>query len=96
MLSLDNLDIEGIFTHFCSADEENAEDAAYTKMQHDRAARMIDALAEKGFHFSLRHCCNSGATALIRSTRGIWCAAASRSTAPEIRHACLERNRSCD
>lgn len=64
VLSLDNLDIEGIFTHFCSADEENAEDAAYTKMQHDRAARMIDALAEKGFHFSLRHCCNSGATAL--------------------------------
>ncbi|MBQ3496809.1 MAG: alanine racemase, partial [Oscillospiraceae bacterium] len=64
VLSLDSLYAEGIFTHFCSADEETEEDAAYTEMQHARAVRMIDALAEKGFRFPLRHCCNSGAAAL--------------------------------
>ena len=64
VLSLDRIDAEGIFTHFCSADEETQEDAAYTSMQYERARRMVDAIAERGFQFPLHHCCNSGATAL--------------------------------
>ncbi|MBQ9413917.1 MAG: alanine racemase [Clostridia bacterium] len=58
--ALPALEAEGIFTHFTSADEPNGE--AQTRAQYDRFCRVIDALAEKGITFRLRHCCNSAAT----------------------------------
>ena len=61
---LDNLLLEGIFTHFPSADTTDPEDTAFTALQFARFTSMIDALADCGIHFKLRHCCNSGATLL--------------------------------
>ena len=53
--------MEGVFTHFCVADEEGEENVAFTRTQHERFLRMIDAAeARSGFHFRLRHCCNAG------------------------------------
>lgn len=60
-LELPGLDVEGVFTHFCVADEEGEENVAFTRTQHERFLRIIDAAeARSGFHFRLRHCCNAG------------------------------------
>ena len=61
---LDNILLEGVFTHFPAADSMNADDEAFTRLQFDRFTRMIDDLGALGVHFHLRHCCNSGATLL--------------------------------
>lgn len=51
-----SLQIEGVFTHFAKADEE---DKGYTQMQMDRFARFCDELNHLGIHGFLRHCSNS-------------------------------------
>lgn len=51
--------IEGLFTHFASADEE---DRSYTDMQFERFTSIIDELARVGIHIPVKHCCNSAAT----------------------------------
>ncbi|MGI6264483.1 MAG: alanine racemase [Acutalibacteraceae bacterium] len=56
---LPHLRVEGIFTHFASADEQN--DGGYTAAQFDRFIRVADALEKQGFSL-VRHCCNSAAT----------------------------------
>ena len=61
---LDNVLLEGIFTHFPAADSYDPADEAFTRLQFDRFTRMIDDLAALGIHFHLRHCCNSAATLL--------------------------------
>lgn len=61
---LPHLHVEGAFTHFCSADSRNEEDAAYTKQQYDRFCAALAALEGHGIKPELRHCCNSGATLL--------------------------------
>ena len=64
VLRLPGLDAEGIFTHFCVSDEESDESVAFTRLQHERFVRMIDAVeAQAGFRFRLRHCCNAGGIA---------------------------------
>ncbi len=64
VLKLPGLEIEGVFTHFCVSDADGAENAAFTRLQHERFARMIDAVERQGdFHFRLRHCCNAGGIA---------------------------------
>ncbi len=50
------LDVEGIFTHFSKADEE---DLSYTYMQVDKFNVLIDALKEKGITFDIVHASNS-------------------------------------
>lgn len=55
---LDNLEIEGIFTHFACADEK---DKTYTRMQYDRFNNMIKWLEEKGLNIPLKHISNSAA-----------------------------------
>lgn len=64
VLALKHLDVEGVFTHFAVSDEDGEEDRAFTRLQHERFLRMIDA-AERttGFRFRLRHCCNAGGIA---------------------------------
>ena len=57
--SLPCLDIEGVFTHFATADEPNLE---YTHWQYKRFARALDILEEFGIKIRLRHVCNSSAT----------------------------------
>ena len=64
ILTLPGLDVEGVFTHFCVSDEAADECVEFTKIQHDRFLRMIDAVETRGnFRFRLHHCCNAGGIA---------------------------------
>ena len=59
--SLPGLESEGIFTHFAVSDEPGEENERYTREQFALFMRVIDALGERGVHFAIRHCANSGA-----------------------------------
>ena len=64
ILTLPGLDVEGVFTHFCVSDEAADECVEFTKIQHNRFLRMIDAAETQGnFRFRLHHCCNAGGIA---------------------------------
>ena len=58
---LPGIDIEGIFTHFSVADDN---DDDYTRMQFNRFKAVCDRLKDNGLDVPLKHCCNSAA--LIR------------------------------
>lgn len=58
---LSGLESEGIFTHFSSSDEGEGGEA-YTKQQYRAFSYAIEALAQEGITFSIRHCANSAAT----------------------------------
>lgn len=64
-LSLPGLDWEGVFMHFCVSDEpDKAESRDFTRLQHDRFCRMVDAVERRwGRTFAIHHCCNSGGVA---------------------------------
>ena len=62
--ALPNLEAEGIFTHMAVSDEPDADSEAYTREQFSIFTGTIDALAARGCRFTIRHCANSGATAL--------------------------------
>ena len=51
--------VEGIFTHFADADNE---DATFTELQFERFIQVIRSLEEQGITFPIRHCCNSAGT----------------------------------
>lgn len=51
--------IEGIFTHFASADEC---DRDYTNMQFERFMSLCTELGRVGIHIPLKHACNSAGT----------------------------------
>lgn len=61
--ALPHLETEGIFTHFSSADEDDAASEAYTREQFGIFMNVLKALEEQGCTFALRHCGNSGALA---------------------------------
>ena len=61
--ALPHLEAEGIFTHFAAADADDPGSVAYTHEQFALFTRVLDALAEKGRTFAIRHCANSGALA---------------------------------
>ena len=61
--ALPGLTAEGIFTHFAAADEDAPESQRYTQEQFAVFTRVVDALAEQGRTFAIRHCANSGALA---------------------------------
>ena len=54
--ALDQLKLEGIFTHFPQGDEEGD---SFTREQIKNFMRVIEKLAEKGIHFAYRHAANS-------------------------------------
>lgn len=56
ILSLSNLVVEGLFTHFACADES---DKTYSKLQIDRYDNFALLLEEKGIHIPIKHMCNS-------------------------------------
>ena len=56
---LQNLAVEGIFTHFTSADEP---DLAPTDAQFGLFCGAIARLEQQGITFTMKHCCNSAAT----------------------------------
>ncbi len=53
---LPNLELEGIFSHLSSADEETD---TYSHIQFERFMQLIKLLEQRGIHFSLRHIVNS-------------------------------------
>lgn len=63
VIKLPNLDVEGIFTHFCVSDEDAAEHVSYSKLQHERFCKMYEAVEAQGnFKFRIHHCCACGVT----------------------------------
>jgi alanine racemase len=59
LLHLPGLEMEGVFTHFATADERNLD---YTTSQFARFGEVLALLRTRGIRFRLRHCCNSAAT----------------------------------
>ncbi|MBC7324953.1 MAG: alanine racemase, partial [Moorella sp. (in: Bacteria)] len=55
---LPHLEVEGIFTHFATADSR---DKSYALEQLERFLTFLDALRKEGLEFPLRHCANSAA-----------------------------------
>lgn len=55
---LPNIKIEGIFTHFARADEE---DKAFTGLQFKRFIDTIEKLEERGLYIKIKHASNSAA-----------------------------------
>ncbi|WP_410771798.1 alanine racemase [Fontibacillus sp. BL9] len=51
-----HLEVEGLFTHYATADEE---DKSYTLEQYRRFQDVVDALREDGFHIPIIHTGNS-------------------------------------
>ena len=56
--TLEGIEVEGLFTHFSTSDEENKE---YTYEQFSKIQRFSDKLSEKGIKVPLKHASNSGA-----------------------------------
>ena len=54
----DNINIEGIFTHFAKADEEDKE---ATYIQLERFTKFVKKLEEDGINIPIKHCSNSAA-----------------------------------
>lgn len=51
--------LEGLFTHFASADESDPE---YTRLQFERFISLNNELSRVGIHIPVKHVCNSAAT----------------------------------
>ncbi|MCM1259198.1 MAG: alanine racemase [Roseburia sp.] len=60
--TLNNIEIEGIFTHFAKADEKDKSAAAE---QLNLFKKMLDMLEKEGIHIPVRHCSNSAGIAEI-------------------------------
>ena len=61
---MDNLLIEGVFTHFPVADSIDGADENFTRTQFERFTSMLTTLQGVGIKPEIRHCCNSGASIL--------------------------------
>lgn len=61
--SIPRIVMEGIYTHFATADEA---DTAYVERQFRTFRDVLAALAQAGYTFPLRHACNSAATLRFR------------------------------
>lgn len=57
---LPNLEVEGLFTHFCVSDED-AEGREFTNKQYENFIHVRDSLKKRGVDISIVHCSNSGA-----------------------------------
>jgi alanine racemase len=64
-IDLPALNIDGIFTHFATADEE---DKSYTLKQVETFQRVITEAHSKGFDFRLHHAANSAAALYLPQT----------------------------
>lgn len=59
---LKNIEVEGILSHFASADELDDPGREYTKMQAERFTKSVAIAREKGFNPCYLHIANSAAT----------------------------------
>ncbi len=55
---LSNIVIDGVFTHFASAD---CKDKTFMHIQQQRFDKFIEALESRGLDIPVKHCCNSAA-----------------------------------
>jgi alanine racemase len=62
---LANIEIEGIFSHFATADEKDTE---YTKLQFDRFITVCNNLENQGVKIPVRHIANSAAIMMYPET----------------------------
>lgn len=62
--AMEQLLIEGVFTHFPVADSIDGADANFTHTQFERFMAMLNTLKAVGIEPQIRHCCNSGASIL--------------------------------
>lgn len=69
-LSLKNLDFEGIFTHYSSADSFSEDDVRFTDNQYNLFKTTVLYLKNNGFDFKYIHCCNSAASTTRSNTEG--------------------------
>lgn len=69
-LSLPNLNFEGIFTHFSSADSVDEADIEFSDKQYALFFETVDRLMQSGHNFKFVHCCNSAASALRSADSG--------------------------
>lgn len=53
-----NVKIEGVFTHFALADED---DESFTNLQFERFTNVVEKLEKRGLYIPLKHACNSAA-----------------------------------
>jgi len=60
--SLPGLALEGLYTHFSVADETSQDSTLYTFKQFETFMDVAERLERAGFHFPLKHACNSAAT----------------------------------
>lgn len=59
MSSLPGIELEGLFTHFATADESRLD---YTETQFSKYTQVLNLLESKGVRIPLRHVCNSAGT----------------------------------
>lgn len=59
-LEREEIELEGIFTHFAEAD--NGESSAYTYQQFESFQKIYRAVEAKGCQIPIKHCCNSAGT----------------------------------
>ena len=69
-LMLPNLNFEGVFTHFSSADSVDSDNVAFSNYQYEMFFKAVQLLKDKGHSFKYIHCCNSAASALRSSDNG--------------------------
>lgn len=69
-LKLPNLNFEGIFTHFSSADSIDEADIEFSDKQYSLFNETVDRLKRNGHSFKFIHCCNSAASALRDTDNG--------------------------
>lgn len=62
---LEYVEIEGIFSHFSTADEKNDE---YTRLQFKRFCSICERLVQKGVDIPIKHIANSAATIMYPET----------------------------
>ncbi len=58
---LENLYLEGIFTHFAVADRTECDEDGFTDRQYSRFCEAVDYLKQNGITAKYNHCCNSAA-----------------------------------
>ncbi len=56
---LENIEVEGMYTHFATADEE---DDTFTKKQFKRYKEVVKKLEDEGIEVKIKHVCNSAGT----------------------------------
>lgn len=59
---MEQLVIEGVFTHFPVADSVDWADRNFTQTQYERFTAFLGAMEGLGIRPEIRHCCNSGAS----------------------------------